>query len=531
MRPLPILFVLILALAVFGGWMHPAVLDPGNVGWLLDGNDRGASAIGTAAYLRAGSWPLLRQPLLSYPQGLSLLFTDSVPLIGWLLHPFAGGAMRQFVGIWYLACVVLQAAFAWALVGRHARDPLVRWLGAALLTFVPVLLNRYGHPSLCAQWLILWALWVHVDADRSRHTGWWLAVLATAAMIHSYLLVMVAAVWGATLLRRWVGEGARVAWQVPVVLAPVAAILAMHGIIGERFVSTHSYGSWPAALDAWWNPANPSYARLLPSSPDRGDALGFEGLQYLGAGLLALVAVAVVLRVRAREWSAEDRRLAWLAPGFVVLALVAIGPAPLWRGLPLFRVPVPGGLVDLLDPVRAGGRLVWPVTYVLIYLAVSTAARQGRAVLLLGGAQALQVIDLSGMAAAIRATSARAGDRTVFERTRDPRWAAWIAQAHSVDVEPPAPFGDLQLLEEVAWRGVAACRPIRYFYASRDSRAIAARTRADAAAFAAGQLDPGRFYIILSGPVPDAVRGRAVMLDGVWVVPPAVAAPPPTLCR
>ena len=55
---------------------------------------------------------------------------------------------------------------------------------------MPVLLNRYGHASLCAQWLILWALWVFVDPRRARASRWWWpAVLGVAAMVHSYLLL------------------------------------------------------------------------------------------------------------------------------------------------------------------------------------------------------------------------------------------------------------------------------------------------------------------------------------------------------
>lgn len=519
--------LMVLALAVFGAWMHWAVLDPRNVGWLLDGNDRGANAVGTAAYLRAGHWPLLRQPLLGYPQGLALLFTDSVPLIGLLARPF-GVQGIQLVGAWYLVCVVIQASFAWLLVSRHTDDPLTRWLGAALLTFVPVLLNRYGHPSLCAQWLILWALWVHVDARRSASPWHWLGVLVTAALVHSYLLLMIAAFWGSTLIRRLATEPQRGRAAAGVlVLLPVAGIAALHGVFSGGFLSTRTYGSWPLAIDAWWNPANPGYSRLLPSSPQGPDALGFEGLQYLGAGLLALVLIAGAGLVRRRRVGAEGRRLLWLVPAFAILALVAIGPAPIWRGEPLFRVPMTRGIVNLLDPVRAAGRLGWPITYTLIYAAVAVVTRQRRATLILAAALALQMIDLSGMVAAIRTTSAQADDRTTYSRTRDPRWAGLIARAGSVDFEPPQPFGNLQMMEEVAWRAVAACRPVRYFYAARDSRAIRDRTQADAAAFRAGRLDPTRLYVVLSGPVPEPVRSRVVVIDGVAVVPATAPAPPP----
>ena len=184
---LPLSIVLLGAIA-FLAWMHPAVLWPTNVGWLLAGEDRGQSMLGLAAYLRAGGpWPGTHEPLLVAPEGMTLLFTDSIPLLGLLLKPFApwlpvGG---QYVGLWYLSCCLLQAAFAAALVRRRAPDALATWCGAALLVLMPALFNRFGHASLCAQWLLLWALWVFVEPRRARSGWWWAAVLGLAALVHS----------------------------------------------------------------------------------------------------------------------------------------------------------------------------------------------------------------------------------------------------------------------------------------------------------------------------------------------------------
>ena len=525
--------VLALALLVFWAWMHPAVLLPANVGWILDGNDRGQSAIGLAAYLRSGGpWPSLHQDLLAAPEGMTLLFTDSIPILGMLLKPFAavlpGGL--QFVGLWYLTCVLLQAAFAWALVRRHAPDAIAAWCGAALLTAMPALINRYGHASLCAQWLILWALWVFVDDRRARQPGWWAAVLCVAALVHSYLLLMVAAIWGSAVLMLLVREPRRVVTLLgaAAALGATAAVVGLDGVYGQHFASTHAYGSWPVALDAWWNPANPSYTALLPSSPDQ-EAQGFEGLQYLGAGLLALVALAIVTLLRGGGAAGRPtlRRLAWLLPAFLVLAVVAIGPAPIWRGEALFRLHLGRQAVDLLDPVRAAGRLVWPATYVLAFAAIVLACRWRRATLILAAALALQVVDLTPMVAAVRTASAGADDARAFHRTRDARWDMLIGNASAVEFEPAERFVDLALMEEVAWRAIAHCRPTRYFYASRDAEATLRRVAADSAAFRRGELDPTRLYILLDRRAPPMLAGRVRLIDGVAVVAPSRPAPPP----
>jgi hypothetical protein len=528
-----------LALLLFGAWMHWTVLDPRNVGWLLTGEDRGQSAIGLSAYLRAGGpWPSFHQPLLAAPEGLPLLFTDSIPLLGLLLKPLGAPAGLQFLGLWLLACVGLQVMFAWLLVRPFAPGRLAALIGTALLAAMPALFNRYGHASLCAQWAVLWALWVFIDDRRAARPWWWVAVLGVAALIHSYLLLMVVAFWGSALLRVMVRgpDRKRVLFGAAATALGVISILWWHGAFAGHFTSTGTYGAFPMALDAWWNPANPGYSALIPSSAD-DHARGFEGLQYLGAGLLLLVAIAVwaggARRNGAPPSDAQSlilARLRWLLPAFALIALAAIGPQPLWRGAPLFTLHLPGGLTDALDPIRAAGRLAWPLTYTLAFAAIVAVMRLPRATLLLGAALAVQMIDLMPMMAAIRGTSAKAADATLYHRTADPRWAALVSGASSVEFEPARPFVDLQLMEEITWRAVAACRPVRFTYAARESIAMRARIDADTANFTAGRLDPTRLYVLLDGKVPPAFAGRVQKLNGVAVIAPVAPGPPP-ICR
>lgn len=531
-RIAPPLSLLALASLMFGAWMHWQVVDPRNFGWLLVGDDRGQSAAGTAAYLRAATgWPGLRQPLLASPEGMTLLFTDSIPLIGLLAKPFAAWLPHdiQFLGPWLLLCVVLQAVFGWLLLRPRAPDALSAWIGTALLVLMPMLVNRYGHASLCAQWLVLWALWVLVDPERSRRPLWWVAVLGVAAMIHMYLLLMVTGIWGSAMFARlWreTGRGRTLAGALPVV-AVVAAILVWHGVFAGSYASTGTYGAFPMALDAWWNVANPGYTALLPASEGH-DGRGYEGLQYLGAGLLALVVVAGVAVVRDRTTARDAQRLAWLVPVFAIVLIVAVGPQPYWRSLPLTTFALPQRIVDLLDPVRAAGRLMWPATYAIALAAILIVLCLRHATLVLAGALMLQIVDLAPMLAAVRATSAAAAEPETWRRTRDPRWQTLVERAGAVQFEPAEPFRDLAVLEEVAWRAIQACRPVRYYYASRESVATRARIDADTAAFLAGQVDPTRLYVLLDGHAPAALAGRVRRLDGIAIIPPTAPAPPPT---
>lgn len=504
------------ALALFAAWMHLGVLDPRNVGWLLDGRDRGQSAIGLAAYLAGNHWPPFHIALLSAPEGTSLLLTDSIPLLGLLLTPIATllPPGLQFVGLWLFASMMLQVVLAWKLVRPNAPDAITAWLGTVLLAAMPMLFNRYIHASLCAQWLLLWALWIHVDPRRAARPSWWLAAIATATMVHSYLLLMVGSIWAGSVLRQCVhARGPRPLVPAAGIVAVAVLLLAAQGVFGGGYASTHSYGAFPLALDAWWNPANPDYSALLPSSP-RGDGRGFEGLNYLGAGGLLLVLIA------ATAPRAAVCHLIWLVPGFAVLALVAIGPQPLLWGEPLATLHLPLWLTDALDPIRAAGRLFWPVTYTLVYAAIVSVMALRRATLLFAASLAVQIVDMTPMLAAIRGTSARVDAPGLFVRTPDPRWSGLVARAAQIDFTPADPTLDLQVMEEVTWRAVQARRPVGFTYTARVPTTTRIRVATERAAFERGEIAPGHLVIVQDGKLPATLRNRALRIDGVIVIAP-----------
>lgn len=516
----PLVPLVLLPIALFLALFHPATLDISNAGWLIRGTDNGENALGFHAYLHdATAGASLKTTLLNAPEGVPVLFTDSNPLLTLLAKPFAGllPADAQFVGPFILLCLILQTIFAWALLRRYAPTPLALWIGVVLLAFPPTLANRYVHVNLMAHWTILAALLLLLDERRGRRLGWWAPLIAVTALIHSYLLVMVGAIWASAMLDRFVRGPARerlaVLGQGAAILALVCLIAWWLGVGGQR--PAGNYGAFSMPLDALWNPGLQAYSRLLPAH-EQSAGRGFEGFQYLGAGgiLLVLAAIAVAWKLPARDGErAVAEKLRILVPALVVLTILAIA-----------RLPLPQSALAALDSVRASGRLFWPVGYVLILMAIFALYRlpPERVGLALTAVLALQVVDVSSMAHAIHGQTREAGERRLYLRTQDPRWDALVAAARDVTFVPAQATRDLSLFQEVAWRAASQHRPIRLVYAARDTEATHARHAAEDAAFLHGELDPHRLYVLLpEAPVPTAARSRLIALDGIRIIVPA----------
>lgn len=515
----PIL-LLLLPIALFLALFHPATLDIGNPGWLIRGTDNGENALGTHAYLHdPAAGASLRTVLLNAPEGVPVLFTDSNPLVTLAAKPFAAllPADAQFVGPFVLLSFVLQTLFAWLLLRRHAPGPVALWAGVFLLAFPPTLANRFVHTNLMAHWTILAALWLFLHPLLGRRWHWWALLIAVTTLIHSYLLVMVGAIWASSLLVRFLNgtgrERAIVLGQGVAMLALVAILAKWLGVGGQA--SAGNFGAFSMPLDALWNPALDHFSRFLPGH-ERSPGRGFEGFQYMGVGGLLLVLVAIVV-ARRRPPAPRERRagtlLRGLVPALVVLAILAVA-----------RLPLPDAALTLLDPIRASGRMFWPVGYVLVLMAVLAVYRlpAERAGLVLLGLVAIQVIDVAGMADAVRAQSEEAGRHRLFARTPDPRWDALVRDSTSIAFMPGDVTSNLDVFQEVAWRAVKAGRPVTTVYAARTSAATNDRLAREWTAFRSGAFVPGRLYVLLPGAqLPAQATARMLTLDDVTVIRPS----------
>jgi len=515
-----------LLIAAFAGilfvcFYNVAMLDPRNVGWLLRGTDNGENALGLHAWLNDPAAKGFRTYLLNAPEGVSLLFTDSNPLMALLVRPFAPKGDFQIVGPWFLLCLVLHLALARALLAPYARTRIGLWCGVLLLTLLPTLYVRQVHANLCAHWLILWALWIYASPSRAGDWRLWLAVLATATTIHSYLLVMVASLWGSALIERFVRDPHA---RVRLLLGAAAALSAVIGIAAllvdsGALVTSGTYGRFGMPLDALWNPALTGLSPFLPAHPQAADRQ-MEAFQYLGAGLLMLVVSAPFLSQQpAPSITALHRRLLWLVPALLVLTLLAISCRIDFAGQTLLTIPMSAQAKALVDPVRASARLFWPVAYVLVLWAVTSSygLSPRRAGLLLGTALAVQAVDLLPLSALMRHDAQTAENRTKWLRTRDPRWTAMIARARDVTIMPADATAQLALFQELAWRAVDAGKPVRLVYAARTNAITAARLKREALDFASNRLVPGRLYVVLPGTAVAAGRSLT-LLDGVGVI-------------
>ena len=233
---------------------------------------------------------------LDAPDGLNIALTDSIPMLSLLakllrpvLPPF-----EQTITLFQAAAWLLQpvaAVFAMRSAGER------RWLPAVAVSLMavsmPTFLHRLWHAALSGHWFLLVALGLYFRIVRGSRPAVAAACVLPVVLllVHPYLMLMASVLLLAAPLTlrlrgdpRW--RGSLAAW-----VASSALVLLAGGVLGYwGSGSDGGYGYYSMNLAG---PFWPTLSGLFPGiAYTPADATGgqAEGYQYLGLGLLGLVA-------------------------------------------------------------------------------------------------------------------------------------------------------------------------------------------------------------------------------------------------
>ena len=406
---------------------------------------------------------------LDAPDGLNIALTDSIPMLSLLakllrpvLPPF-----EQTITLFQAAAWLLQpvaAVFAMRSAGER------RWLPAVAVSLMavsmPTFLHRLWHAALSGHWFLLVALGLYFRIVRGSRPAVAAACVLPVVLllVHPYLMLMASVLLLAAPLTlrlrgdpRW--RGSLAAW-----VASSALVLLAGGVLGYwGSGSDGGYGYYSMNLAG---PFWPTLSGLFPGiAYTPADATGgqAEGYQYLGLGLLGLVALSLA---GWRQWPQAMRRHPGLLIGCVALAAVAVTNWIYFLHTRLLHIPFPSLLFAQL---RCSGRLFWPVAYVLmigsILAVLRLFPRLGIVVVL--AAALLQVAD----AGELRRVDRDSLTGTVAYPFDQPRLSAILRAHATLAVLPTFPCngGGLAPALDVLWLAAQSRLAITSMYSARAS--------------------------------------------------------------
>jgi hypothetical protein len=158
------------------------------------------------------------------------------------------------------------------------------------------------------------------------------------------------------------------------ILAAAAALWAV-GFFGTTSYGTYGYGDYK--LNLLWPIISYGWSRLFPDLPHT--RLDYEGLSFLGIGILALLLLTIISGAIIRLRHALSRYWLPLTAMLIALMVFAFSKDLAILNQELVSIPIPGFIDAVGAAFRSTGRFVWPLLYMVTIGAVVLVAGRFRA--------------------------------------------------------------------------------------------------------------------------------------------------------
>ncbi len=367
-------YILALVLALgFLAYLFPWAMFQGN-SIIFDFGDNAQHTSGWWYYAK-DTWhfPLLHTSRVDHPEGISIAFTDSIPLAAlffkalmtvlpsWFPEHF------HYFG-WWIGFVFITQALSATLLMRAlgAKSIFATVLVVLFVLTWPVIQVRYSHAALMLHSILLFGLALYFLGVQELWRGStvsaaFVVLHVVSLLVHPYFLPFTFGLYVAFMADQALKQGnwTRQLVRLFVLMAVLLAIAMVMGYFG-RSTFRFGYGE---------------HFHFNLVAPFCGDTkfilcgygvpiVRFEGYNYFGAGFILLLPMAIVLFWR--DLAAFPKRYPALFLVLMGLFLYALSNH-VWLGpYELFSFPLPSWMNWLTGSFRVAGRFFWLIGYLIL---------------------------------------------------------------------------------------------------------------------------------------------------------------------
>ncbi|MBR4264656.1 MAG: hypothetical protein IKQ46_01225 [Bacteroidales bacterium] len=330
---------------------------------------------------------------LTYPNPISIIYTDSIPLLAVffkILSPLLP-VNFQYWGIWGLLCLVLQAYFGAKIICCFSDDRIIIFCGTIFLILSPILIYRlYGHESLAAHWIILAALYLFFRELTGKAYNFrkecliWLLLGGLTVSIHLYFLPMVGLILGANVFYKiFFTKNIKSISLIGTYCISAILTIALLGGFSHYGASYNGKGIslFSFNLNGFINPittnisgvANSLHSsRFFPSLPH--EEWQYEGFSYIGAGMILLSMLSMVFVIfdcfrKKKKKTHFSNKIIVTILLFITSVLIALSPRiQLGNSCIIdYQTIIPTFILDFWGIFRSTGRFIW-IAYYIIFI-------------------------------------------------------------------------------------------------------------------------------------------------------------------
>jgi tRNA-binding EMAP/Myf-like protein len=351
-------------------------------------------------------FPLGKNPNYGIEIGNSIVFTGAVPFLSIIFKIFKNFLPNnfQFFSFWIFLCFFLQLLFSYLIVYHFTQNKKYSIISSFFFILSPILFYRIPmHISLVGQWIILASFFAETITKKKIRFYYWISILAISPLIHFYFTVMLSLIYFIIVFDRFLIEK-KFSKSLKEISAPFFSLLLVMYLSGYFEISLpdslgYGYGYYKANILSFFNPApttyNFSWSNFIPMiQTSRGE---YEGFGYLGLGGIILF-IFLLFNFIKREplLGFKKNRPYYLL--VIIFFTLAISNTINFGSFVLLDTPLPKFLYAPLSVIRASGRFIWPIYYLILIVGLILIYKKHekkRALLILIIILCIQIIDIS----------------------------------------------------------------------------------------------------------------------------------------
>jgi len=375
------LFITIISIILWCYLLGFNFINPLNSDWLY---------LGDFSQVQLG-WKFFKNDVWRFPIGSnpnfgmyfdgSIIFSDSIPIFAIFFKVIRIFLPEnfQYFSLWVLLCIYLQFFFAFKIIFKFTKNLSYSLIGGLFFIFSTIFLNRSGiHLSLMGQWILLSGIYIETINDKNKNKLLYQILnIALATLIHFYFTIILILFYVFGKIFDLFKKKIKLKNIIKETIKLIIPTLTLMYIVGYFTIGLDDglgwgYGYYNFNLNSFLNPAGGNYFESFNWSQfleqrkyQNGEHEGFSYLGIIGLLFLLLFFVNFIFK----KYLIVFNRYKILTISLLFLVLATSNNINFGENN-IFLVPVNNLFYALLSSIRASGRLIWPVYYLIFIFGI-----------------------------------------------------------------------------------------------------------------------------------------------------------------
>ena len=301
----------------------------------------------------------------------SIVFSGAVPILSIISKIFRSILPQDFhfFSIWIFICFSFQFFFGYKIIYYLTKNKLYSFFSGIFFLLSPTFIYRLDlHLSLGAHWLILNYLYLDINKNQKYLFIKKVILISISSLVHFYFTIILIIL---NIFFSFFDNALRISSNFfKENLVIISFLVLIMYIVGYFHIPAtdslgYGYGYYKSNLLSLIDPSSSeistSWSTILP---DISNTIGeHEGFAYLGFGIIILLIYLIIKNIKKiKIYNINFKYLSVC----IFLFLLALSNNIDFGKINLVNLNLPNFIYAPLSIIRASGRLIWPIYYIIL---------------------------------------------------------------------------------------------------------------------------------------------------------------------